>query len=215
MAKAPKDTENTETENTEAAQVPAKESATEKKQKTIVFIADKACREGTVFNWIQTAIKTQGTIQENGKPGILWNTLAEYMLNNYKPKTSSNYGAAYVNAYIRGGISEGWLTDNSDKAVDAPPVIETKAPSSSKGKPTEAGMSVLTALKGVIEEDDYKAGNYTKTAADIATLTEKDPKVLTRTINKLVKDGYLESKEDEGTAYFRFTEEGWTAASGE
>lgn len=214
--------ENAEMSEAEAQEAKAEKKAAAKRERTAarmstrVYVSNKTTRPGQVFNFLQTAVIEQGAkVNGDSVPSLSWEELLNYTLENYTPRKSLNYGPQYVNAYIRGGISEGWLTTDPEKALSEVPLAPEREKSAKKSGPSEAGLALLSAMKSIVETKDYEAGNFTVTLADLSEAAKKDVKVIGRTIKKLVKDGFVEATTDDEskTDYYRFTATGWDAVA--
>jgi len=184
-------TEAPKTEETKAAETPKTPAPTYN-----YWIGSKHSDEGTALNFVMKHVVAN--------PGVSHETLKQAVIAGYSRKTGAPVTPVYVQSLIRYAVKNGNLVERAEAAGPGLPTkpVKESAPgtttASGETKPaepvaSESGQEVLKALEG-------KTGPFTRD--EIATHTGKKVVAITRTLMKLVKDGFLiETKEGEVTKY--------------
>lgn len=218
-AEAPKDAPAEDTAQGAAAETPkadnlkalevAQAAAAKKREDQLnktLYPTSKTASEGSVFRWLQDALISVGG-------SAAWKDLRANMLANYKPKTSNTFGEAYCQAYVRGGIQEGYLTDDASKGVKTLTEIPKKA-KKAEG-PTATGQLVLNQMKDYIPGDVQATGEASISVSDLADgLKEKvkSPKAVVKTLEGLITGGYVFKTGEGDNLRYGLTKAGWDIA---
>ncbi len=184
-----------------------------------LFVGPKVVREGTVVDAFRKAAAELGG--NPGGDGVAYADLEKYLLENFQPRKSQDYGPSFIKAYVRDGVNKyGHFTYDSDKAVDysaeAPPEKKAAAPKAKKLTKAQQGeIDMLNFIRTRGEVSD--AGDLDGTqisVQDFVTETGKKTKTVENNIGKLEKDGLVRTENvagnEEGatTTYVYLTQAG-------
>ena len=183
--------------DTNAAETPAADETKEKKAKAPkepkaqprVWIGSTASREGAVYHRLQVLAAQN--------PGLERDALIKKLIaDGFTAKNSKKFEEnpeQFIGGYITAGERKGFFTFNESKAQSEPTVAAvTKKESAPKGPTvTESGRALLSALKDGLG-DRFKAGEGLP-VKEVAEAMKKNKSQLSRTLDKLVKEKYVET----------------------
>lgn len=152
---------------------------------------------------------------EKGEDGATDTEIVSYMLANFAPKKSANYGESYVRSYLRDAPKFEFLVTDADRRVtDLGQAVKKSKPSetgeASEPSMTEAGRKIVDAIKAVSN------GTMDPIAEEaIGNQMNRPPKSLAKAFSKLINDGFLtKSSATEGdvtVTLYALTERGLNA----
>lgn len=185
----------------------AKEAAAAKRAEQnarLVYPSPKTAREETVFRWLQDTLVAAGG-------SMSWGDLRDKMLKEYTPKTSKNFDESYCQAYVRGGVQEGYLTLDSKHGVTELTVIEKKAQKAKE--PSIAGTVVLNKMKTLTPASAHLQGEPTISVSDLVDALKgtsvKSAKSIAKTLEGLISCNLVFKRGEGDDLRYGLTDEGW------
>ncbi len=157
-----------------------------------LFMGSRAVRENTFNDQIRRAVKALDT-----GTGVTYPQLEEYLLQNYAPAKSANYGPSFIKSYVRDAVNKYDLLSYEDQghdyAAEAAPLPRTR--STEPRKPGKARVEQLEVARFIRDAgevaDAGDVDNTQITAADIAAELKRRRKTVDRHVETLVEEGLL------------------------
>lgn len=184
--------ESAETEVVETEVTAKKEKAP--KPQPRIWVGATASRDGTVYNRLQHLVAAN--------PGLERDTLIKTIIDGgFAAKNSAKFEenpTQFIGSYLTAGERKGFFTFDESKAQEAPTVttVTKKAPAEKGPSVTESGRAILETLRSGLG-DSFAVGQGLP-LSDIMSALSKTKAQLSRSLDKLVKEKYVETDNVKG-----------------